>query len=162
MTELTYDQFVYYAGEWGRLNQTDIANMWPSKGGWEGYAQAGIYNYIIRQNSTYDILREQPVYANPRKNTDFLLNGQSETVTDVVVELKCQSYENWQNFTGNNGLKGDLTKLTRELAPAYQQSVLLGVGFYFTKQVKMPSGFSHQVLGDGEIGICWAVDLPPR
>lgn len=114
-------------------------------------------SYILERDSTYDILREQAVYTNEKKAADFLLNSQSRGTQDVIVELKCQSFENYKNFV--TGMESDVKKLISELKPAYAGSALVVLGFYFTEQTTIPTFFSKKILSGGEVGICWAVDL---
>ncbi len=86
MTQLFYPDFLDYVKEWVVNKQTDIANMWPQKGGWEKWAQAEIINFILKKDSTFDILPEQHVYTPPLKAADFLLNNSSSVTDKVVVE----------------------------------------------------------------------------
>jgi hypothetical protein len=102
-------------------------------------------------------LREQNVYNNGRKAADFLLNDSSPVADKVVIELKCQSLGNYQNFA--SGLTSDIQKLLGELKPVYEGASLLVVGIYFADHDDIPRYFSKKVLGIGEVGICWAVDL---
>ncbi|MCZ8038021.1 MAG: hypothetical protein O9276_07795 [Microcystis sp. LE17-20A] len=159
MATISYKDFISYVLEWGEANVKAIASKWPQKGGWEGWAQAEIYSYILQINNTYDILREQAVYTSKRKAADFLFNSMTSGAQSVIVELKCQSFENYQNFVP--GIEDDVKKLIHELKPAYKGSVLVVLGIYFTEHTRtqIPDYFNKKVLKNGEVGICWAVDL---
>lgn len=130
--------------------------MWPQKGGWEAWAQAQILSEVLRIDSRYEILREQHVYESPRKAADFLLNGSSPVPQMTIVELKCQSLENHAQFSA--GLANDARKLVYELSPAFHGATLLILGIYFTGHGTIPAFFDSEVLGDGEVGICTAID----
>ncbi len=156
MASLSWEDFMDYVKAWIVEKQADIANMWPQKGGWEGWAQADLYAWILEKNNTYDILREQSVYTNGRK-ADFLLNNSSTGAKRVVCDLKCQSLENYKNF--RKGLEDDIKKLIGDLKGEYNGSALLVIGIYFTNHGDIPNYFYKKVLGNGEVGICWAVDL---
>ncbi len=158
MAKLYDREFLDYVEEWIVTNESEIAKAWPQKGGWEGYAQTSIKAFILGKNSTYDILREQHIYTYPGKAADFLLNDSSLQVKDkVIIELKCQSFENYKNFS--KGLKEDTTKLIKELKPNYSGATLVVIGIYFTNYPDIPSYFEKKVLGNGEVGICYAIDL---
>ena len=157
MAQLSYQEFLDYVEMWVVENETKIAKMWPQKGGWEGWAQAEIKSFILGKNSTFDILREQHVYTSGGKTADFLLNDSSPVGKKVVVELKCQSFENYKNFKA--GLENDISKLIKELKPSYSGAALLVIGIYFTDHTDVPDYFDKKILGEGEVGICWAIDL---
>lgn len=158
MAMLSYEEFLDYVKQWIVLNEAKIAKAWPQKGGWEEWAKTDIYSYIDSQGA-YDMLREQHVFTNNYKRADFLLNDQAAAVQDkVIVEVKCQSFENRDEFVP--GLEEDIQKLMHEVKPAYQGAALLVFGIYFTNETRaLPRSFSYQTLGTGEVGICWAVDL---
>jgi hypothetical protein len=157
MTTLSYQDFLDGVTKWATANIENIKHQWPQKGGWENWAQGDIYSYFIKQNSTFDILREQAVYTNSALKADFLLNSKSAGAQKVIIELKCQSLENYQSF--DDGLITD-TKKILGIAPAYHGSALIVLGFYFTQaKTAIPSHFDSKVLPGNEIGICWAIDL---
>ena len=152
--EIDDQTFIDYVEEWLKEKESDIASRWPQKGGWEGWAQSEIFSFIIKKDSTYDILREQNVYKNSRQKADFLLNNSLTVNKKVVIELKCQSFENAKNF--GKELTKDKNKLIKDLNPSYSGADLLIVGIYFTDELKdIPEFFQHKVLGKGEVGICW-------
>ncbi len=157
MKIMSYQEFIDAVIAWGEANVAKIATKWPQKGGWEGWAQAEICSDILQINNTHDILREQAVFESARKAADFLLNSQIQGVQDVVVELKCQSIENYKNFLP--GIEADVKKLIKDLKPAYSGSALVVLGIYFTAHDQIPKYFDKRVLKGGEVGICWAIDL---
>ena len=156
MAQLSYQEFIDYVKEFIVSNEKAIANMWPQKGGWEGWAQSSIFSFILGKNSTYDILRERHVYTSPAKAADFLLNNSSPVGDRVIIELKCQSLENCSSF--KKGLDDDIRKLARELDSSYSGATLLVIGIYFSEHLDIPGSFDKEILGTGEVGICWAVD----
>ncbi len=157
MTQLSYQEFLENVEAWVLQNETQIGLMWPQKGGWEGWAQASIYANILSHNSTYDILREQHVFVKTKKAADYLLNDSGPVAQKVIVELKAQSFENRGAFV--KGLETDVKKLIHDVKPAYSGAALLVVGIYFTAHTKLPPYFSSKVIGNGEVGVCWALDL---
>ncbi|APE31377.1 hypothetical protein BOX17_10715 [Halomonas aestuarii] len=158
MTQISTREFLGYVEEWVNGSYQKIGSMWPQKGGWEKWAQSEIGSFILSQDSTCDLLREQGVYVSKRKDADFLLNGMSMTASDkVVVELKCQSFENYKNF--KKGLEEDISKLSRELKPGFSGADLLVLGIYFFQHSDIPPYFDKKVLDNGEVGMCWAIDL---
>ena len=156
MAELSIDEFLEYVEEWMIANEAAIAKMWPQAGGWEAWAQAEITAFLLKKNSAYDILREQHVFQKAKKACDFLLNGHSAVKDKVIVELKCQSFGNYKNFT--KGLVDDTKKLIKDVKKEYSRSSLLVVGIYFTKETEVPKHFDKKVIGKGEVGVCWAID----
>ena len=154
--ELSHEKFLKLVRSWIIVNVNSIKNMWPQKGGWESWAQAEIFNYVITENSTYDILREQHVYRNSALAADFLLNKNSARGSRVIVELKCQSLENHKNFS--YGIESDAKKLCKELSDTYSGEELLVIGIYFTSETLIPEYFSSENITT-EVGICWAVEI---
>ena len=74
MTTITVEQFKGYNQDWGKLRNNQFKYNWTVHGGWEGWIQVDLVAYILSEDSTIEILREQPIYTNPRKRVDLLLN----------------------------------------------------------------------------------------
>jgi hypothetical protein len=154
---MSWKEFLDLIIAWATTNEQEIKIMWPQKGGWEEWAKPTIFKYVTNQYPAVNLLREQPVFNNPRKDADFLLNDDRQVGEKVIVEVKAQSFNNYTNFTTE--VKKDIKKLTGEVKPSYAGSTLMVIGFYFTtEKTEIPNYFSKQVIGSGEIGICWAVD----
>ncbi len=150
--ELTVASFVSYVGQYLDENIGGIKNTWTQQGGWEGWLQAEICNYI-NANGKYTILREEAVYASGQKS-DFLVNATSSPAHQIIVELKCQSLGNWVNFA--NGLNSDSEKLGGPLKGKHNGARGLAIGVYFTRDGGIPEHFQWKDLND-EVGICWRV-----
>lgn len=155
MEPLNWKEFIKFLEKWVAENQKKIASLWTQKGGWESWAQAEICSSILEVDSRYDILREQHVYTSGGKSADFLLNNSSEVKDKVIIELKCQSFENYKKFTP--GLRDDIKKLINELKPAYEGATLLVVGIYFTDKTPIDQYFENVIICS-ELGICYAMD----
>jgi hypothetical protein len=151
-----WKDFIDLVKQWALANEQRIATMWSQKGGWEEWAKGEIFSYISQHQPGADILREQRCWAS--KDADFLLNSTQHTGDIIVVEFKAQSFENYKNFLPK--LKKDVQKLMHGLKPAYSTATLVVAGLYFTDhKTEIPAYFTTEVLGNGEIGICYAVDF---
>jgi len=154
---MDWTEFVKFVKAWALANEQRIAKMWPQKGGWEEWAKTEVFSEIGQQLPNVTMLREQHCWGDKRA-ADFVLNVAGKPDEMVVVEFKAQSFENYQNFLP--GVKKDVQKLTAGLTPKYAKATLLVVGLYFTEYKNhIPNYFSTEVIGKGEIGICWAVDI---
>jgi hypothetical protein len=154
---MTWKEFLDLIIAWATANEKHIKVMWPQKGGWEEWAKPEIFKYVTDRHPAVSLLREQSVFNNSRMEADFLLNDDKQVGQKVIVEMKAQSFNNFTNFTTE--VKKDIKKLIGEIKPAYDGSTLMVIGFYFTtEKTQIPGYFSKQVIGNGEIGICWAVD----
>ena len=130
MANFTIATFSNAVIDWANNRAGSFKNNWVVKGGWEGWIQVDLVSYILSQDSSYDILREQPIYLNTRKKTDLLLNANMMDPDDQIpVEIKAQSWENRGNIV--NGVEADLDKLDEERADDYDSSscVMLAIVF---------------------------------
>jgi len=153
MTELTCDQFIEYVARWIEVDEANISRVWPTKGGWEGWAQVEICSRIVATDSRYQIEREQHPYGASRKASDFFLNVNCPVSQQVIIELKCQSFQNYANFGA--GLQADVEKLTNEVDPQYRGATLLAMGIYFL-DCPIPDGFQRWVSPTNEVALVWA------
>ena len=153
MTTLSKKDFLVYLERWVIENSAEISRMWPTKGGWELNAQPAITSYLLDVNSTFDILREQSVFVSRRKSVDFLLNFNSNNSKNIVVELKCQSFENRDDFIP--GLLRDQNKLLTELSSQFIDCEILQVGLHFNLSDGLSNHFNNKVI-NSEIGMCWS------
>ncbi len=107
---LSLTDFSAYLGAWAQKYENQFKLYYPLKGGWEAWVQTSVAGYIINDNSTIDILREQLIFYGTQQKVDWLLNDADQSVTNkIAIELKCQSIENQKNFT--SGLEADIAKL---------------------------------------------------
>lgn len=108
MTSINVDQFAVAITQWARARNNQFARNWPVKGGWEGWVQVDLTAHILAVDSSIDILREQPVYANNRQRCDLLLNSNDVPAGQIPVEIKAESFDNSGRFI--NGVEDDLDK----------------------------------------------------
>lgn len=129
MTIIALDNFIGSVMNWATQNATRFQYFWPLKGGWEGWIQAEISAYILQQDNTIEILREQHIYENPRKSLDLLLNSLEASYNQILIEIKAESFENRDAFIV--GVEDDLNKLENERRPEYKDStcIMLAVAF---------------------------------
>lgn len=152
MKALEYNRCLKIIGEWASENEGFIKHIWPQKGGWESWVQVEIYRYFVKKNHLYDISREQHVYKNSMKSADLVINKGIDEARNIIIEIKCQSFENRSNFC--KGLLDDINKLNNDLSPDFRGSYLVVIGFYFENDLLLPEGFYSEIIGNGEIGIC--------
>lgn len=130
---MNYEQFINYLSGWCAYRADFFKYLWPLKGGWEAWVQADFAAYIISTESffpdieTIPIQREYPI-NNQRIDLFF---GQAPE-NGLFVEIKCQSFGNWDNF--KTGLTDDANKLVELQNVAAQSNVqiataLIGIGF---------------------------------
>ena len=128
---LSLTNFGGYLGAWFQEYEKQFKLYYPLKGGWEAWVQASVAAYIIEDNSTVDILREQLVFYGSQQKVDWLLNDSYQSVdSKIAIELKCQSFENEKKFT--SGLESDIAKLAEaNLKVVYRgcQTVVVGICF---------------------------------
>lgn len=150
---LDFNAFASYVVQWCEYRQNEFSRLFPLKGGWEAWAQADWAAYTLWQESTYDILREWPIYNNPNQRVDWLFNNSSPNVQKVAIELKCQSFENRNVFTA--GLQADIDKLQQGNLNADYVGCQTGVmGIYFEEAARtwvLANGFI-EVFNNGDIG----------
>lgn len=150
---LDFNTFATLVVDWCELRQNQFKLMFPLKGGWEAWTQADWAAFALNQNSTYDILREQAIYANPNQRVDWLLNDNAATIQKIAIELKCQSFENRNVFT--TGLQADIDKLQQgNLKPAYQGCQTGVMGIYFEESARnwvLANGFI-EVFNNSDVG----------
>jgi hypothetical protein len=147
---------------WAVARNGTFQYNWVVKGGWEGWVQVDLVADILSVNTTYDILREQPVYTNARKKTDLLLNADLNTDFQIPVEIKAQSWYNRAGFLP--GVEEDLDKLDDERSANYRDSdcVMFGIAFEqgaLDGMLAIERGghtIFDQIYFDGEVAICMA------
>ena len=139
---LSVTDFGVYLGKWAENYAGQFKLYYPLKGGWEAWAQASVAAFIIEGDSTVDILREQLIFYGQQK-VDWLLNDNDQSVINkVAIELKCQSFENKDGFTG--GLESDIAKLAQaNLKVNYKGCKTAVVGIAFTQDAADWMGNHH-------------------
>ena len=128
---LTLNGFGGYLTDWTKKYEDEFSLYYPLKGGWEAWVQASVAAYIISQDDTVDILREQAIFQIAQQKVDWLFNNNAHQEVDkIAVELKCQSLQNQANFT--NGLQADIDKMAvANIKVGYKgsQRAVVGIGF---------------------------------
>ncbi len=150
---LDFNTFATLVVDWCEYRQLEFSKLFPLKGGWEAWTQADWAAYALSQNSTYEILREQPIYTNAYQRVDWLFNNDAATVQKVAIELKCQSFENQNTFIA--GLQDDINKLQPGNLNANYVGCQRGVmGIYFEETARnwvLANGFI-EVFNNGDVG----------
>lgn len=158
----TLNEFRKAVIDWATNRNSTFKYNWVVKGGWEGWVQVDLVAYILSIDSTFDILREQPIYTNTRKKTDLLLNTNLDTDFQIPVEIKAQS---WYNRTGFlPGVEEDLDKLDEERNADYSESDCVMFGIAFEQQAldgmlsieRDGHTIFEEIYFDGEVAICMA------
>ncbi len=163
MTTINVDQFVNATINWATARNGQFKFNWPVKGGWEAWIQVDLTAFILSQDSTIEILREQPIYTNSRKQVDLLLNTTLETDDQIPVEIKAESFENRMNpFI--NGVQKDLNRLNEERNDDFSECTCIMMAVPFSPQsleaVMQIERDEHQIFRTvftGEVAIAIAV-----
>ena len=164
MPNFTVDSFGGAVAQWANLRNNSFKNNWAVKGGWEGWIQVDLVAYILSADSTYDILREQSIYASsPRKRVDLLLNTNLMTDDQIAVEIKAESFENRMNpFI--NGIRKDLRKLDQDRDSNFSECDCIVMALPFNSEslqavnkIKMNDQPVFNTIFKGEVAICFAV-----
>jgi hypothetical protein len=142
---LTYNAFRKLLFQWAAQNRERFHLFWPLKGGWEHWVQAEVAAYIIAEDSTYEIEREQAIYTNAQI-ADWLLNSQ---IADqrIAVELKCQRQSDLDATVFLKGIQDDINKLNANNLPPGVQGAVVGIFFSdpaFKVQDQLKHGFTMQ------------------
>ncbi len=133
MTIVTVEQFFGAAVEWAQNRNGQFQYYWPVKGGWEAWIQVDLTGYILARDSTIEIMREQPIFANPRQRVDLLLNTTLQTDDQVAVEIKAESFENRMNpFIA--GIREDIRKLNEDRNSDYSECVCIMMALPFSPE----------------------------
>jgi hypothetical protein len=151
---LTYDQYAELLLAWCKFRGESLKNYFPLKGGWEAWVQADYAAYVLGWNSTVDILREVPIYQNPKQRVDWLFNNTDPTVTQkIAIEIKCQSFDNRDAFTA--GVGADILKLSQaNLNPIFQTCQTGVLALYFTNEAEVWLEANHFAIlfSNGQVG----------
>ncbi|MGF6307864.1 hypothetical protein ABIB82_001905 [Bradyrhizobium sp. i1.8.4] len=134
--QLSADQFIGLVKAWRASKTRELNTCWTTKGGWEGWAQCDLAIMLLFQNSTYEVEREMTsVYAG-RDRPDFVINNSKSGHQRIIVELKCESFNNIDNFV--KGLNDDVAQLAQKnLVGDYKNATRLSLGL-FTTPAKLP------------------------
>lgn len=155
MANISVDQFLAAVYDWMSTHVEAIEANWPQAGGWEAWAQSEIVRYLGHIHPLVIAQREHNVFADPAQRADFLINAPEHFAENIVVEMKCQSLSNAQNFV--NGLANDVYKLDHGLDASYSVSRKLVIGFFFTDHFKLPPGWVQRIEPTNRIGLCHIV-----
>lgn len=132
MATMTRDAFDHLVEEWARARGGSFHRNWPVKGGWEAWIQVDLTAFLLEQNDTYDVLREQNVYTNALARCDLLVNPTDPAPARLVVELKAESLENHARLGG--GVEQDAYKIQNERVAPYTASVGIVLAVVFSQQ----------------------------
>jgi hypothetical protein len=151
---LTYEQYAAYLFDWCTFRGDSLKNYFPLKGGWEAWVQADYAAYVLEKDSTVDILREIPIYQNPKQRVDWLFNNSDPDVTKkIAIEIKCQSFDNYNAFTA--GVYDDMAKLSQDkLNPSFQTCQTGVLGLFFENKAGTwldQRGFTT-IYNNGQVG----------
>lgn len=163
MTTINVEQFVNATIGWANARNNQFSFNWPVKGGWEAWIQVDLTGYILSQDSTIEILREQPIYTNPRMRVDLLLNTTLPTDDQIPVEIKAESFQNRMDpFI--NGVRDDLNKLNDERNTDFSESTSIMMAVPFSPEslnaVMQIEYDGHRIFRNvftGEVAIAIAV-----
>lgn len=133
MVAITVDQFIDHVIAWAQDRAVQFKFNWPVKGGWEGWIQVDLTAYLLNIDSAYEILREQPIYADPRQRVDLLLNASMGGDCVIPVEIKAESFENRMGpFI--SGTKNDIRKLNDDRNTDYSETTCVMISIPFSQE----------------------------
>lgn len=116
----------------------DLNTCWTTKGGWEGWAQCDLAIMLLNKNHTYEVERETTSVYTRGDRPDFVINNSRSGNERMVVELKCESYHNYENFI--KGLEVDLAQLAQKnFVGDYKNATRLSLGLFTTPN--KPAGY---------------------
>lgn len=148
--------FMNLVTHWADANINRMRMVWPLAGGWEAWAQAEIAGYVNANVQDAWIEREAYVYPN-RSRADFLVNNpfQNPSHDEIVVEMKCESFGNWDAFV--NGLRYDAWKLGGPMGMGLGDAKKIALGIFFSpeseQRLAMLHGFHIHYSPNREIGV---------
>ncbi len=164
MSDFTIASFRQAVIAWANQRNSSFKNNWVVKGGWEGWIQVDLVAYILSVDSTYDILREQPIYASSnRRRVDILLNTNLMTDNQIAVEIKAESIENRMNpFI--NGIRDDIQKLDEDRNSNFSECDCIMMALPFSpesleavRKIKENDQPIFNTIFTGEVAICFAI-----
>jgi len=135
---ITYDQYAAYLLNWCEYRGNEFRYYFPLKWGWEAWVQADYAAFVLRQDSTVDILREESIYTDPYQRVDLLINNNAPAVPQkIAIEIKCQTFLGRNTFV--NGIASDISKLAQnKISTPYFRGCQTGVlGLYFTEEARV-------------------------
>lgn len=160
---MNYEQLVKYLSAWCAYRADFFQYLWPLKGGWEAWMQADFAAFIVRKDGLFP--NENPIPI----QREYLINNQridlffgTAVENGFFAEIKCQSFGNWDGFTG--GLTDDINKLTDLQNAAAQNNVqirtaVIGIGFeQAALQYMQTEGF--ELVYFGSEFVCGTREVP--
>ncbi|KAK4222018.1 hypothetical protein QBC38DRAFT_490831 [Podospora fimiseda] len=159
--------------EWVVKNIVPLARAYLHKGGWENWAQVNLALYL--QDHAHEkfgmypehttVQREVNVYQN--KDRADLVFGFAPTSQEFVIELKCESWHNGQNF-GKEVVK-DFNKVTEgQLKTLFKDAAVYSVAISVSAEgiaelAKKPalattyhSNMDKPIMGEVHQDVDWA------
>jgi hypothetical protein len=111
-----------------------------------------------------EVLREQPVFENARKRVDLVLNADQAAASQILVEIKAESFQNRMDpFV--TGTRDDYLKLDGERSADFRRSPCLVMSLPFNRESRdavlgLTTSGGQPLFGqiyEGEVAICLAV-----
>lgn len=131
------EEFIGHFRIWASKNASVICNNFNQKGGWEGWTQVELMNYINKLGLTV-VQREIPIYYNVKHAADLIVNFQDAQVNkQICIELKCESvfqsaYDGRQKLHNRiqDKVSADILRLTTQRRDDYQTAfaLMLAIG----------------------------------
>ncbi|WP_026701769.1 hypothetical protein [Salibacterium aidingense] len=113
--------------EWAEVNADKMEILYQFKGGWEIWAQCEIALFLYNKFTFhYNIPapREEKVYGNGQRCDLYIPFSENQK---MIMELKCFSIQNEQNFFKN--LRNDYLKLSR-LPRRHTNDLKISIGLF--------------------------------
>jgi hypothetical protein len=150
---MTPDEFVHHFKKWVTENAAKIYGNFMQKGGWEGWAQVELMNYLNAMGGT-TIQREIPIYVNPKYSADLIVNFQDPVIEhQICIELKCESvfqsaYDGRQKKPNRiqDKVSVDLLRLKEQRHGRYIKSMALMLAIGFSEE-------AFKALSSPELGM---------
>jgi hypothetical protein len=135
---LSTDDFIKLVKAWMESKMRDFNTCWSTKGGWEGWAQCDLTIMLLGKNHTYEVERETTSVYTGGNRPDFIINKSKSGNERMIVELKCESFHNYENFT--KGLAVDVAQLAQKNCIGdYKNATRLSLGVFTTPN--KPEGY---------------------
>lgn len=150
---INFNDFATGVTQWCEQRSPFFRDLWVLHGGWEAWIQADLAAFLLKKNTTYDILREQSVYQNNRQKVDWLFNDSGMEIQKILIELKAQSFRNAQNFIP--GMQSDIDKLRENNVKfEYLNSQKGAMGIYFDNDARnwMLENNFVEVFNNNDVG----------
>ncbi|KAK7446507.1 hypothetical protein CaCOL14_010916 [Colletotrichum acutatum] len=112
-----------------------IRNAYSEKGGWEGWAQVEIANFIKSGYTSLRVTREDGVYDGNTQRSDLILQNGSGIRT--IIELKCERGSAPNSRWIVDEVIKDAEKLQGTLKTKFRPAICFAVGIAVTREAVM-------------------------